>query len=87
MKEMGIQPDAVFYNMAISTAGESGRWADGLALLEEMHSPEAEGVKPDGISYSTAILLCGRCGQLQEGLGKRAVKREREEKSLCSSMG
>lgn len=71
MKESGIRPDVVFYNTAISTTGESGRWKDGLALLEEMHS--AEGVKPDHTSYSTAILLCGRCGRLQEGLGIQQV--------------
>lgn len=67
MKEIGIKPDVVFYNTAVSTAGDSGRWRDGLDLLEEMHL--TEGVKPDHTSYSTAILLCGRCGQLQEGLG------------------
>lgn len=68
MKAVGIQPDAISYNTAISVSGEAGRWRDGLALLEEM---PGEGIKPDHTTYSTAILLCGRCGQLEAGLGKQ----------------
>lgn len=69
MQQVGIKPDVISYNTAISASGEAGRWKDGLSLLEEM---PGEGVKPDHTSYSTAILLCGRCGQMEAGLGKKS---------------
>ncbi|GKV00441.1 hypothetical protein SLEP1_g13127 [Rubroshorea leprosula] len=64
MKETGISPTLVTYNVMLDVYGKMGRsWNKILILLDEMRS---KGLEFDEFTCSTVITACGREGLLNE---------------------
>ncbi|OMO67874.1 hypothetical protein COLO4_29977 [Corchorus olitorius] len=64
MKETGLSPTLVTYNVMLDVYGKMGRsWSKILGLLDEMKS---KGLEFDEFTCSTVISACGREGLLNE---------------------
>ncbi|KAH9610205.1 hypothetical protein KSS87_016196 [Heliosperma pusillum] len=64
MKEKGVSPNLVTYNVMLDVYGKMGRsWDRVVGLLDEMSS---EGLEFDEFTCSTVIAACGREGLLDE---------------------
>ncbi|PPD88044.1 hypothetical protein GOBAR_DD15036 [Gossypium barbadense] len=64
MKEIGLSPTLVTYNVMLDVYGKMGRsWNKILGLLDEMRS---KGLEFDEFTCSTVISACGREGLLNE---------------------
>ncbi|KAK9814061.1 hypothetical protein WJX72_000168 [[Myrmecia] bisecta] len=55
-RALGIQPNTIMYNTAISALGKSGRWQTAEALFAEI-------AQPDAVSYETLIAAYGISGE------------------------
>lgn len=56
---MGIIPNTIMYNTAMSSLGKSGRWKAAEKLFGEV--PE-----PDSVTYETLIAAYGMAGQVDQ---------------------
>jgi pentatricopeptide repeat protein len=68
MPGLGLLPDLITMNSAISACEKGGQWQKALTLLESM--PRL-GLQPDVITMSAAILACERGGQREKTLALR----------------
>ena len=62
---VGVQPNVIVYNAAISACEKGERPDEALKLLDEM---KTAGVKPDVITYSAAISACEKGRRTDEAL-------------------
>ena len=65
MRLVGVQPNVIVYNAAISACEKGERPDEALKLLDEM---KTAGVMPDVITYSAAISACEKGGRTDEAL-------------------
>ena len=67
MREVGISPNEIAYNAAISACDHGGQWEMAVSLLDELRT--RADLRPTAVSYSSAISACGRAGEWQRALG------------------
>ncbi|CAE8614970.1 unnamed protein product [Polarella glacialis] len=67
MAELGITPDEISYNAAISACEKSAQWQVALRLLS-VAMPQMR-VAPSEVSYNAAISACEKGGQWQMAIG------------------
>jgi len=60
-RDLGLEPDTIVCNAALSACERGGQWEEALLLLREMDC--VEGSPPDRVSYNTAIAALSRGGQ------------------------
>ncbi|CAM9890561.1 unnamed protein product, partial [Sphacelaria rigidula] len=52
MRQDGVTPNVINYNLVVRALGRAGRWEQALELLEEMTH---DGVEPDQRTFNAAI--------------------------------
>ena len=60
MRKIGVLPDVITYNAAISACEKGEQWQQVLRILAEMRSVS---VLPDVITYNAAISACEKSEQ------------------------
>ncbi|KAG5178131.1 hypothetical protein JKP88DRAFT_350398 [Tribonema minus] len=74
MRVTSVAIDVVAYTSAMDACAATGRWQEGIELLDEMRS---KGLQPNERTYRAAIAACGKGGQWQRVLDLLASMRSK----------
>lgn len=66
MPTVGIKPNAVSYNSAITGCGRNGQWQQAVELLREMSTID---ISRDVVAFHAAISACSDSGKCEQAVG------------------